>query len=1069
MFEAYKQEMEKYLSCFEGEETNKKSKKNKKLKKKEALVVELDKKPILNIGTIRNQFESLASPEANESEEPPKLRAKKVGKLDTAKMFEGKSEIENKKKEYVPVVIDKDAFERTMGRFEHYKDEEEERERRREENRKRKLEEERLRMEKEREELETKKIEEEEAKRRLKEEEERVIQEEREKKKASMLTKIGNFFTGKGNEYKETKEESPVKEIDPAEQARLRRMDIQTRIQHELEKIRILEEKQKVQLERERKKHEMKRLIQMELDKIKGLDVNKKSQEEEDMPLWMKMVYDPEARKRYMESKNQKPGENREKPDEVEHSRIAEALEEGTPKWVQMVKERQEALQRAKAQMEEAFSKDTKNNNNEDDLQKMKASLLDLTKVCKDPFKKESIIDLKNDCSETEKETDSSPPMTFEESVQAMINLLEDDKKWSESQKKEKSKLMSKKKANVILPNVSEVRNQFENMETSPGQPTSPLSPCEINQDKVKQAKMQLLQQKDRDSNSGQSKMDLLLTKKCSSIKSMFERSNSTTADKDDQQLKPKPKKQIVQVMQTTSIDEQLAEKKRQMASENKWKYKEKSLRDLHHIFSSSSTTSQLAQKVESVLETSKRVAEEEAKRLSDKQQDLDDYNALMDQIHQFVNEKDCMGKTDEEISFQNTLTGYLQLIEEDNEYRKNQGITKTVAQKIKKETKRAPKKISTDIIKTEDQPNDQSKPKTVKKLDLSRFIQSVDKDSDQTVIKREVSSSYNCDSIKEYLEKKTGPQQIDSSGHIQRKMTLINVENPLSVSQSLVQLKAKREQQWTWKQKTIGELQDFLTKNQTLAKNLVESTAAKDAETASRKKALENMLAKRQQLQQATQQRDAEFDKFLADLEQFSQEPTTDKSDEVFKSSVKSYLELIDTQKREEEEEITLPEITLPSRLEDMKNRIIERDNEQVKSRPKNPITIKKIQSFFGKAENQDKDYSSQEKEAVAQTLSPGKATKLKKMFEEKPKISSMMRTRSELTLGPAKKPKNLIDQAPVVDMSSLQLPMLSRRNSVKTSWSNRVSSYFSSSQPEKDPGTIFTKLLKNVFKYSP
>ena len=67
----------------------------------------------------------------------PKVRPnKRVGKLETVKMFEEKkveTEIPIGKKEYVPVVIDKDAFERTMGRFEHYKDEEEERERRREE------------------------------------------------------------------------------------------------------------------------------------------------------------------------------------------------------------------------------------------------------------------------------------------------------------------------------------------------------------------------------------------------------------------------------------------------------------------------------------------------------------------------------------------------------------------------------------------------------------------------------------------------------------------------------------------------------------------------------------------------------------------------------------------------------------------------------------------------------------------------------------------------------------------------------------------------------------------------
>lgn len=79
----------------------------------------------------------MASPEINESEDVPKMKPnKRVGKLETVKMFEEKkveTETPVAKKEYIPVVIDKDAFERTMGRFEHYKDEEEERERRREE------------------------------------------------------------------------------------------------------------------------------------------------------------------------------------------------------------------------------------------------------------------------------------------------------------------------------------------------------------------------------------------------------------------------------------------------------------------------------------------------------------------------------------------------------------------------------------------------------------------------------------------------------------------------------------------------------------------------------------------------------------------------------------------------------------------------------------------------------------------------------------------------------------------------------------------------------------------------
>jgi len=45
-----------------------------------------------------------------------------------------------------------------------------------------------------------------------------------------------------------------------------------------------------------------------------------------------------------------------------------------------------------------------------------------------------------------------------------------------------------------------------------------------------------------------------------------------------------------------------------------------------------------------------------------------------------------------------------------------------------------------------------------------------------------------------------------------------------------------------------------------------------------------------------------------MSDLEHFSQEPSTDKSDEIFKTSVKSYLQLIDKRKKREENEIALP-----------------------------------------------------------------------------------------------------------------------------------------------------------------
>jgi hypothetical protein len=72
--------------------------------------------------------------------------------------------------------------------------------------------------------------------------------------------------------------------------------------------------------------------------------------------------------------------------------------------------------------------------------------------------------------------------MTFEESVQAMLDLLEEDKKWSAEARRDQPKLMDKKKETVVLANVSAVRNQFENSK-EPASPTSPTQALpEINQ-----------------------------------------------------------------------------------------------------------------------------------------------------------------------------------------------------------------------------------------------------------------------------------------------------------------------------------------------------------------------------------------------------------------------------------------------------------------------------------------------------------------------------------------------------------------------------------------------------------
>ena len=97
-----------------------------KQKKKKLKTQEVKKKLSLNVGNIRNQFEKDA---ADENDSPvTKTPLPKVNKLNQ-NLFAQKSVEEEvpKKKEYVPIIIDRDAFERTKFAFEKEKKEEEER------------------------------------------------------------------------------------------------------------------------------------------------------------------------------------------------------------------------------------------------------------------------------------------------------------------------------------------------------------------------------------------------------------------------------------------------------------------------------------------------------------------------------------------------------------------------------------------------------------------------------------------------------------------------------------------------------------------------------------------------------------------------------------------------------------------------------------------------------------------------------------------------------------------------------------------------------------------------------
>merc|ERR1712008_42742 len=87
-FELYKEEMEKYLD-FIGEDgnTSKKTKKKKKAAKDVEEDASTEKKLLINIGSIKNQFETMASPEIQQENEPKSVPVKKVGRINTKDIF----------------------------------------------------------------------------------------------------------------------------------------------------------------------------------------------------------------------------------------------------------------------------------------------------------------------------------------------------------------------------------------------------------------------------------------------------------------------------------------------------------------------------------------------------------------------------------------------------------------------------------------------------------------------------------------------------------------------------------------------------------------------------------------------------------------------------------------------------------------------------------------------------------------------------------------------------------------------------------------------------------------------
>ena len=126
MFDAYKREMEKYLSLFDEGGDDGARKKAKSAKKRRSDDKKGNKPVIPTVGAIKSKFETLLGADSQQVKSSVQKTSAAVGKLDPAKVLaregEGSGQADKAKMFVAPVVIDKDAFDRTMKQFEHYRE-----------------------------------------------------------------------------------------------------------------------------------------------------------------------------------------------------------------------------------------------------------------------------------------------------------------------------------------------------------------------------------------------------------------------------------------------------------------------------------------------------------------------------------------------------------------------------------------------------------------------------------------------------------------------------------------------------------------------------------------------------------------------------------------------------------------------------------------------------------------------------------------------------------------------------------------------------------------------------------
>ena len=972
MFEAYKQEMEKYLSFFDDDQGKKKKKAKTKPKRVTCNESDIQKRPTLNLGTIRDQFEVAAEAEEPKKKEVKRTKPKKIGKLQAAQMFEEKPEepppvLKSKRKnsDYIPVIIDKAAFERTMGKFGTHKDEELERERKIEEERQRVEEEERLRLEKERLEEEYRQEHEErlarelaerqalEAEVRARQEAERKVREEEEakkKKEKSMKAKILNFFSGRSKEEpsKEEIEYFPNEEVEKAKEEgkKLRMSDLQNQIQEELRKIKEKEEEHRMKIERENKKKELSQQIQEEIRKINmihGTEATLDDLDKEEVPTWVKLVQDAQARKEYILQKQKSQ-------DESIHTKQEEVKEQIKNKVLDFDLE---------GDVPDTFVVDWRDRKEQERLQKE----LEMKNRKEQP--EPIIIEEKRE----EENKSSLPPMTYQESVEALIKLLQEDKRLDTEERervKEKSNLMKKKKESVVLKSISDTKSQLQQQLEGTSSISSPATAppnLEIGSDRVKQAKENLFFQSNFDEKKNGKKENMAM-KKCGNIKKMFEK--NTQNKKDTEKIAKRPKK-IIQVKEDVSIEKQLEMKKRLNEKQSQWSYKKKNMDELYSYINSNLdlATKEVIQSATNAMKNSTATKNEQ------KDEGFDEYKDLMDSVTSYL---DGQNEDNSDYIFRTTLNGYLSLIEDvPNDIKDSKeekfGLSKpsdiTSNAKVKQMASQMAK-----FLESGDQVEETKTEVNVGKIDINKFIVSSDSAKLSKIKASDDIRKGYCSDIKDQLEKSNRDTFMKNDDLTTKKMKLIQVDVPKSTEEALADLKEKNEQKWKWKQKMVQELDKLIKSNDEYEKEVQIANAVEEKSVTNDTDRILELQESRKRVTLANEKREKEFEMFMKDLEAFSETSASLGEEEEFQKGIKAYVSSVGTRAAETNmPPIKLKGLPIVQNLEDRKLNLMESVSTADKKEKPSIVNIKKINMALYENIEEDNEKDQLQQSARVQT----------------------------------------------------------------------------------------------------